>query len=195
MTVARHNSPVLFLDFDGVLNSVDYLRKTPFIRDVPPTPEEQDFVERWPAHYLAHDLNYGRFVNLLRMLDRRAVRRLNRLVEQTGAEVVISSGWRKTFELPGILAILQRTGFRGTRLLGMTPRKIAGCTRQYEPPRGSFIETWLSKHPQVTGFVILDDRHDMEPFNWHLVQTSNENGLLDGHVELAIEKLALQQDV
>jgi hypothetical protein len=74
---------VIFLDFDGVLNSRRFL------------------VRRNLA---------GRVDDAI---DPEAVARLNQIIARTGAKVVISSTWRSTDSLDRIISILQSHGFAG----------------------------------------------------------------------------------
>jgi hypothetical protein len=57
------------------------------------------------------------------------------------------------------------------------------------PERGDEIADWLQQHPEVTHFVILDDDSDMGALAPHLVKTSFQTGLLPEHVEQAVEIL------
>lgn len=58
-------------------------------------------------------------------------------------------------------------------------------------PRGAEIQAWLSKHPDVKDFVILDDSDDMLHLLPHLIRTNNEFGLQDEHVAEVLEKLGV----
>lgn len=148
---------VIFLDIDGVLNSVLYDR------------------ERSPAE--------GN-------IDRSRLPLLKRLVEETGAQVVLSSSWRKHWDRDdalrdGIGSELDRT-FRdaGIPLFDKTP---AADSRAEE------IALWLREHPQVTRYVILDDAFGgWGELESHLVRTNSRigRGLEERHVEEAVKKLS-----
>lgn len=138
-----------------------------------------------------------------RGFDRTCVARLNRLVEQTGAEVVLSSSWR-TFVAPEeAQAMLERVGFVG-RLVDRTPRRteldpsVHRRLSGTEPPadvrwpRGYEIQQWLDAHDDVEGIVILDDRDDMHHLSPWLVRTRFAEGLRDEHVDEAVRRLAAQ---
>jgi hypothetical protein len=130
--------------------------------------------------------------------------RLNKIVEATGAKVVISSTWRNLFDLDVLSEkYLKGNGFIG-EVIDKTPdhgRKISFCERS-RGLRGSEIKAWLDKcEDNVEAFVILDDDADMEPIMDHLVQTSFHSypadkvnperlgGLQDEHVQKAIDML------
>ena len=176
---------VVFLDIDGVLNSEAYLRKL----------EEQ---HRQLGHTdptrPKRDTTCDCF-KLYHQIDRDAIVRLNRLVATTKAKIVISSSWRKLFDAPELHRILGEHGLVA-EIIGETPdgandpemRETYGDIDRIF--RGHEIDLWLSKHPEVDRFVILDDDSDMEMHNNRLVQTDCEEGLLDEHVELAIRMMS-----
>jgi hypothetical protein len=74
---------VVFLDFDGVLNSKAFFKS--------------------PRH---EDSEAG-------ALDPEAIARLNRLLAATGAVVVISSSWRHGYPLAALASMLESRGFVG----------------------------------------------------------------------------------
>jgi len=180
---------VLFLDFDGVLNSSRYMR------------ENRRRFEGGVLHRVSD------------AIDRAAVARLDAVVARTGAKVVISSSWRKSVTLSSLRRLLRVTGFRG-EVIGATPilrreqldldvwfapavEALAGplavtseerrTLRHVE--RGHEIQRWLSEHPEVTAFAIVDDDTDMAHLYPRLVLTDCEEGLQDQHVEQLVALL------
>ena len=114
------------------------------------------------------------------MLDQRAILCLQDIVFVTGAEIVLSSSWRisslrtkqlKEQLLPYGLEIIDRT--------------ISDARGE----RGDEIKEWLSRNPDVSHYVILDDDDDMSDIKDHLIQTTFRNGLLPEHAAKAIEML------
>ena len=89
-------NPILFLDFDGVLNSGTYMYKDNIL-----TPS------------MVSDLDVS--------IDPVAVQRLNTIIAKTNCSVVISSSWRIAYKLKHIRHILNRYGFTGN-IIGATPR-------------------------------------------------------------------------
>ena len=86
---------------------------------------------------------------------RKAVARVNRIVEATGAHVVISSDWIKhdpANAYPEVSQMLRNHGLVA-EFAGHTeqPRENTHLDRSRE------IRAWLNAHPDVTDFVILDD--------------------------------------
>jgi hypothetical protein len=100
----------------------------------------------------------------LAMFDQVALGMVRGLCRHGEVKVVISSAWRKDFTFEQI----------GERLdlptIGQTPM-LLGC-------RGLEINAWLSQHPEVTQYAIVDDNPDMLPDqSVRFVQTSGEEGL------------------
>ena len=64
------------------------------------------------------------------------------------------------------------------------------CLRQED--RGEEIKEWLSRHPEVDHFVILDDEDEFkdDSLKNNFVETTFEEGLLEQHAAKAIEILS-----
>lgn len=116
--------------------------------------------------------------------------RLNRIVEETGAVVVLSSTWRKMIESAMFLRVMAMKGFTGD-IVDQTPVAFSYI------PRGREIARFLTFMKEDTGeepesFVILDDLDIlcMAPFTEDVfVQTKTSEGLQAEHAERAIEIL------
>lgn len=145
----------LFLDIDGVLNKFSTLQSC--------TPSERLKRSDIP---LAED----------------CIEELNCILKATGAQVILSSGWKESRAIADIQSMLEAKGFIG-QLVDKTPN-LAGGTR------GEEIEAWLAtNNPKKLPFVILDDRGDMAGLKDQLVQTSFFHGLTREHRERAIASL------
>jgi hypothetical protein len=123
--------------------------------------------------------------------------RLNRLIAETGAKIVISSSWRLFARWQDLGPALNRHGLVGD-VIGETPdlvnnevwlenwRVREGAPFTFEKlERGWEIGEWLAAHPEVTAFVILDDCSDMDALIPWLVLTHPNDGLDDPDVERA----------
>lgn len=112
-------------------------------------------------------------------LDSVAIAKLNYLIFQTDAKIVVSSSWRGDKSLQEIFAIVGIPYY-----IDVTPY----CESRH---RGTEIQMWLDKHPEVENYVILDDDNDMLDSQLeHFVQTNWEyRGLSDENVEQAIKIL------
>jgi hypothetical protein len=132
---------------------------------------------------------------LERQIDRDAVARLNRLVAETRAKIVVSSSWRKLLDPPELHRVLVDHGLIA-EIIGETPdgnhdlEMLSTFGHIDRIFRGHEIDLWLRRHPEVERFVILDDGSDMEMHKNRLVQTDCESGLLDEHVDLAIRVMS-----
>lgn len=155
---ARRALRIVFLDIDGVLNS------RPFLMTRPAAASHREAA--------------------LNAFDPRAIRRLERIVKEADAKVVISSAWRHAYPSVLIGEFLAHHGFTGT-VIDSTP----SIPRRGGDERGYEIREWLLRQPAVTAFVILDDIRTMGPLQHALVNTSSETGLLDSHVVLALKIL------
>ena len=147
---------VVFLDIDGVLNSTGFLleaRKKSFF--------EKDVDE----------------------IDPTRVALLNKIVEQTGAVIVISSSWRNILCLADLRELLRRRGFTG-KVISQTPSlNFPGRVR------GDEIQAFLDERRgwrPVLDFVILDDDSDMGELSFYLVKTDPAVGLTEADVARAV---------
>ena len=166
---------IIFLDIDGVLNTSQSigLRERKVTMD---------------------DLTVG-----FNRLDRRAVDNLNKVIDATGAKIVISSSWRIGCVKPEMFAILckhlREEGVKG-QVIGRTPtdmeyspRTPEGYTLFIAKPRGDEIQMWLDAHPIVDSFTIVDDCSDMEHLTHRLVQTEFEVGITEHDADRMINML------
>lgn len=97
------------------------------------------------------------------------VENLKSIVEATGAKVVISSYWRHS-GLAKMEAMWRDRELPG-EMIGITGNRLdLDC---FTLQRGTEIQEWLDKHPEITDYVILDDDGDMLPHQWpHFVMCS-----------------------
>jgi Swiss Army Knife RNA repair-like protein len=109
------------------------------------------------------------------ILDATLLRRLNHLLEITGAEVVLASNWR--YDPVGLLAAKYfRVPFMDT-----TP-DLPG------QPRCTPILEWLRHHSEVDRFIVIDDEDD-ELDDLPLFQPLRRDGLSDEIVTAAADYL------
>lgn len=146
----------LFLDIDGVMNNAEWAEK---------------------RH------NEGSTRHMLEEFDREAVVRLQRIVDATGCEIVVSSTWRILHTVSKIRKMLVQHGLSmDVKFLGATPR--LHCERGHE------IQAWMDAAGVTPEqIVILDDDSDMVHLLPRHVKTSFMDGLQDRHVEMAIAML------
>jgi hypothetical protein len=126
----------------------------------------------------------------------KAVANLAKIVDATGADIVISSSWK----FMGLSALEQMWLDR------VLPGKVIGTTPNIEsdellltadldhmermPIRGTEIKEWLSHHKQISHYVIIDDMYGMLPEQTsHFVMTHPETGISEMDAEQAISIL------
>lgn len=119
----------------------------------------------------------------VRFVEDKFVERLQRIVDATGARVVLSSDWRYDRDYEecndDYLELKAKLAECGIEFYGFTPVF-------YHENRGYEIDRYLKEHKEVEKFVILDDRCDMQPHLERLVRTSFTFGLQDEDVDEAI---------
>ena len=159
---------ILFLDIDGVLNSIEHIMKVgagcpPLLGQASPASL------KWCPEMVG---------------------RLGRIVDETGCEIVISSSWRGYGE--HAIAQWRRMfacyGWPDVPVIGETPRLSAAQPADTTPCRGREIATWMLTAPPVDRYVCLDDSEEFLPHQ-PLVQTSGELGLTDAEATRCIALL------
>lgn len=128
-------------------------------------------------------------------LDPVNIAPFNRIIEATGAKLVITSDWRFSLSRESIASHFEEAAIRG-EIIGMVPD-----LRGYDPPidievtRGEEIESWLEKSGRTDAeksdwrFVILDGTSDVEPYGDRHVKTRTEMGLTEADVDRVIAML------
>lgn len=158
---------IIFLDIDGVLNT------------------------KWWYSQMDRNTHRDKYGYAF---DPQAVANLRKIVEETGADIVISSSWKcmglsqmedmwKDRNLPGII-------------IGITPNSVSDellidadiDSMELFHIRGEEIKEWLKKHgKRVCNYVIIDDMDNMLPGQQsHFVQTNPEMGITEDDAEKAI---------
>ena len=162
---------IIFLDIDGVLNASD-----DFGGRSKPNPKCSGFCG----------------------IATTKVKKLARIVNETGAEIVLVSSWKRHYEIyckdhMDIYGKYLHNKLRkqGLQIIDTTLRyeKLHSVPNEY---RGTAIKQWLKDHPEVTNYIVLDDEiFDDYAYTIysHLVQTTWTTGLTDELVAEAIEKL------
>ncbi len=124
-------------------------------------------------------------------INPECVRRLNRILIETDARIVLSSAWRymvhgHAMTLEGFGYMLRTHGFLGS--LNGCERLIIDLTCRDEdiPGRPDQIRAWLRANGQCDQqYVVLDDL-DLDWGGLNVVMTDGAIGLMDADVERAI---------
>lgn len=118
---------IIFLDFDGVLNTEYYQGLLQFQG------------KQWQDQY-------GAF------FDPRAVRQLKRVIDTTGADIVVESSW-KYLGLEAMQELWRVRDLPG-RVIDITPSLTGNASK------GEGISAWLSEYAtHDTRYVIIDDEY------------------------------------
>jgi hypothetical protein len=158
---------IIFLDIDGVMNSM-----------------------RFCEELSIRTKQTGGSTATREMIDPEAVARLNKLIEETEAVVVVSSSWRKIFDVPTLQDLLDAKGFAG-KVIDVTP-DLSGepiYLPNQRRERGFEIARWVRDNAPDALFVVFDDDGDMTAVQERFIQTSWGLGLLDEHIARARELL------
>ena len=122
-------------------------------------------------------------------MDNFLVARVRKIVDATGALIVLSSTWRDGWDVEN--ESYNESYFNELRAkfreFGMDFYDRTGSWQKRG--RGWEILDWLDRHEAVESFVILDDWDDMGPVCDHLILTNPSLGLTEEQVQEAIEIL------
>ncbi len=134
---------ILFLDVDGVLNNDDWA---------------WEMYKKYKVEVYREDILY-----------QPSLCELRRIINATGAKIVVSSSWRKIEH--AYKDLLMWLKMYGMEVLDVTPY-VGGI-------RGDDIEAWFkrNKDKQIESYAILDDDSDMGEHYGHLIQTFYMEGL------------------
>lgn len=128
---------ILFLDIDGILN----------------TDGTSNFVNRDTGEE-THKKDPRRVYGM----DRDLIANLQRLVELTGAEIILSSTWRKPpFGTEKTMAVMRRRDWTGPDFAGETPVHLEKFSSTYSQ-RGAEIDEWIERNGLPDDhYLVLDD--------------------------------------
>jgi hypothetical protein len=123
-------------------------------------------------------------------IDNLCVERMHDVIRATGAQIVLSSSWREIdwheLKLQASFVFEMYEGIGSDRLW---IRHDDRSTKRLSGPRGNEIAEWLSRHPEVTSYAIVDDDGDMlDEQKPYFVQTHFDDGLTD---DLAKQLIAI----
>jgi hypothetical protein len=94
--------------------------------------------------------------------DKKAIKVLNEILEQTGAEIVVSSDWKVWCSVEEMGDYYEKQGII-KRPIDFTTNTIDGDKVTWfrnwdlEGTRSVQIQEWLKEHPEVTHWVAIDD--------------------------------------
>ncbi|NJO48190.1 MAG: hypothetical protein HC840_00580 [Leptolyngbyaceae cyanobacterium RM2_2_4] len=155
---------VIFLDFDGVINSHQSCTFWHNKRDQ--SKWENEMYSSWQGtlfEYLAHEFCPIALSNVEELFRR-----------VPDLKIVVSSTWRLGNTVEDLQKILSGAPLVAAAVIDTTPAFRDG-------PRGNEIQDWLSRHPEVAEYAIIDDDSDMlESQQERFVHTSSLHGFQYG---------------
>lgn len=163
---------VVFLDFDGVINSHQSAEFWHNKRDQEKW--ENEMYASWQGtlrEYIAQE-----FCPIAMSNVEELIRRVPDL------KIVVSSTWRLGETVESLKKIVYPSKLIADAIVDVTPRFIGN-------QRGDEIQDWLTRHPAVTKFIIIDDNTDMGDLLYRLVKTNSQNGFM--YTDMLIAKKML----
>lgn len=148
---------VIFLDFDGVLNGMNFL-------------EEQDRKRREEDNInlvLNEEENLDRF--WASQMDQKNIKEFMLAFEKKDVKIVLSTSWRRMKSIEDWNEQFKKIKGWNFEIIGRTPelktetqtRTLKGYWRTN--PRGLEIKTWLERNKYEGKYLIIDDDDDMLP--------------------------------
>lgn len=115
------------------------------------------------------------------------VEHLNRIVEDTGCKIVLSSSWRQSIYF-GIVSI---DGFSWMLRSHNIKENLYSYTQKecHTVSRGHQIKNWLLEHPEVESYVVVDDSDESSFEGLCLVRTGYKEGLTSKNADDIVKKL------
>jgi hypothetical protein len=127
--------------------------------------------------------------NPSKVFDPVSVALIRKLIDKTGARIVVSSTWRMCPSESYLKQELERCG--ADKLTWF----IIGCTPELSGPRGAEIARWIADKGFTGRYVIIDDDSDMLQEQMPMfVQTTFEDGFRVRHYKRALEILGEQDE-
>jgi len=115
--------------------------------------------------------------------DPSAVETLNQILDQTHAEIVVSSDWKCQISIEGMCEFYQAQGIKKMPI--DYTAWLPGETTYHEQRAGE-INAWLAQHPDTTQWAAVDDLY---------MGTWLTNFAWAKHVHLGLNDLTVQQQL
>jgi hypothetical protein len=157
---SEHPEKIIFLDIDGVLQPDDAEERFKHLKEVDEF--NSKLFDKYGVNY--SEYNYYDVLAVYYDWDKDAVAELKRILDTTGAKIVISSGWRnKTIDR---MVDLCRIHGLDEYIIGATTkediRHIIDASPKYQKMhsfRAIEISLYVETHPEIKKYVAIDDIH------------------------------------
>lgn len=155
---------VLFLDFDGVLNSRQHLL---MIKHEPePTADDPETAD---------------FLIMVDMLNKNNVWCLKYIMEKVpDLKIVLSTAWRTQFSMENFVKLFNHYGLDGSRIIGMTPKKMSSV-------RCEEVRMWMADNAFSGTWALVDDHVVFDLQDSHRSHELNTNAWTGMTLEDAFE--------
>ena len=155
----------IFLDIDGVIAL------------------EEQFMRNRPKFWKKHE--WAKELGVPYPFDEKCVALLNEIIEETNAEIVISSDWRLHWDLVLMAEIFTRNGIK--KMPRSMTKNMPVSMSWLEKNRANEIEAFIS-HFDLKQFVILDDLDLSRTFKTkeavdRFVRTKDTQGLKEVNIK------------
>jgi hypothetical protein len=158
---------VIFLDFDGVLNS-----QGSFLYEDNRRKKHKEQGVKGPVQETLCNVCTANFQFVLD--------------QYKDVKIVLSTTWRNLYSIDWLKAKLESYHIDSSRVIDKTPEhRMTG-------DRGQEISHWLDQHPEVTHYIVIDDNDwGISPLHGdRFVKTTWEGGFTTAHAAEACEKLS-----
>ena len=119
---------------------------------------------------------------------------VKKIVDETGAKIVVSSSWRMDSVEETIDKMIGRPKrCPRNKMLYWLIDNLYDVTHTYKGLRGQEIKDWLNERNDIENYVIIDDDGDfLDEQLYHFVQTNYEDGITETEAIRAIKVLNKQ---
>ena len=127
--------------------------------------------------------------------NKKAVKVLNSIIEETGCEIVVSSDWRLRGSLEQMVEMYKIRGIKPP--IDYTPimedfdnegYHLLKTCGDYEGIRVNEINEWLKNHPEVTNWVAVDDMDLSNLDNFVMTKRPHNEGIKQSGIKEKIIK-------
>lgn len=138
-------------------------------------------------------------INNSKLIDIQNIALLKRLIEETRAFIVISSGWKLWFD-DDMMPVTEEAVYLhnllceyGITIYDKTPdfsTEEIRKNRTFRKVKAKEIKAWLGYHTGIESYIVLDDLDlQDEDIRSRMVRINNNTGLSDEDIDIAVKML------